>query len=161
MVALMLIAVFLQLSDRPLTAEQRRALQEAQDDIRSGDPDRIYEAASRLIRMRHRRAITALTDAFKSGDKMLRLKIAKALADRSSYISEAVSGYSALLEAASTCKEKAVLEQIERALVSARRPDRAHVSAFLAHLAAHSSAAAPLIAAVFQRLPLDNWREVG
>ena len=161
MVALMLIAVFLQLSDKPLTGEQRRALQEAQEDIKSGDPDRIYEAASRLIRMRHRQAIIALTDAFKSGDKMLRLKIAKALADRSSYLSEAVSGYSALLEAASTCKEKAVLEQIERALVSARRPDRAHVSAFLARLAAHSPAAAPLIAAVFQRLPLDNWREVG
>jgi len=161
MVALMVIAVFLQLSDRPLTAEQRRALQEAQEDIRSGDPDRMYEAASRLIRMRHRRAVAALTDAFKNGDKVLRLKIAKALADRSFYLSEAVSGYSALLETASGCKDKAVLKQIERALVGARRPDRAHVSAFLARLAARRTTAAPLIAAVFQRLPLDNWREVG
>ena len=161
MLVLMLVAVFLQLSDRPLTAEQRNALQEAEEDIRSGDADRMYEAASRLIRMRHHQAVTVLTNAFKSGDKVLRLKIAKALADRSSYLSEAVSGYSALLEVASTCKDKAVLEQIERALVGARRPDRAHVSAFLAQLAAHKTTAAPLIASVFQRLPLDNWREVG
>jgi len=161
MVALMLVAVVLQLSERPLTAEQRKALQEAQNDIKSDDPDRMYEAASRLIRMRHRQAVAALTDAFKSGDKVLRLKIAKALADRSSYLSEAVSGYSELLEAASVCKDKAVLEQIERALVGARRPNRAHVSAFLAQLAARRTTAAPLIASVFQRLPLDNWREVG
>jgi len=161
MLAVLVLVVVAGLSERPLTEEQRQAIEEARKDLRSGDPDRIYEAASRLIRMRHREAVTLLTKVFKEGGEEVRLKIVKALADRSSYLSEAIGGYGALLEAAAVSKQREVLEHLERALVEARRPNSAQVASFLAELAKRAPPAAPLISYVLCKLPLDNWREVG
>lgn len=160
MLGFLLIALFFGLSERPLTGEEQQALKEAKKDLRSGDPDRIYEAASRLIRMRHKQAVAALTDAFKTDEKV-RIKIAKALADRSSYLSEAVSDYGMLLERAALCKDQMVLKYITRALVSARRPNVANVASFLVKLAVKTPTSAPLVSNVFNQLPLDNWKEVG
>lgn len=111
-----------QLKDGPLSHEERVELDSAKRDLKSSDPDIVYYAVCNLLRMSHKAALEVLKENFEKGPPIVKLKVIKALGDKSDRVSDSIKDYIVLLKAALSEEDETIRKQLTQTFIALKSP---------------------------------------